>query len=161
MTRVAKDTSQSKSSGRGFCLVSHVDIYDVDVVLYCGDEKHCYDTLKKYCDKHIEYDVSHLYRDVLSYIDSIDNTSTNWCMYSFEKGKSDICLIVVEELDLQYSEDLGTLVHETLHAANYILSKRGVVDDKNGFESLTYLHEYIFKDFYNKIGEKQKKEEKK
>lgn len=159
MYTVVRDSPNTQRLGNcceHLCDHCHVDVYDDDVILYMGDQKDCYDTVRKYCQKNIGYNVDHLYKDIQKYIGSEDNTSNYWCMKSVEKNAFTVYLIVVDTLNLEDSEDIGTLVHETLHSANYILNEKGIVDDNSGFESLTYLHEYIFKHFYNKINKKHK-----
>lgn len=41
-------------------------------------------------------------------------------------------------------ENLGALCHECVHAANFILNDRGIKQDTNNDEALTYLAQWVF-----------------
>lgn len=51
-------------------------------------------------------------------------------------------LIWVEKYDLK---NLHVLMHECIHAANYVLHDRGVVTTTDNDEALAYLAEFVFK----------------
>ena len=124
----------------------HCEIYNCDIILYIGDQNRCIDNVEDFLKEKFKDDYKNIIDDLVHYIGSDENTSGDWCMSSFGKRNELTVIMVVSSLNSDI-DSITTLSHECIHAAMFILNQCGVYDDKMGFESLAYLHEYIFSNF--------------
>jgi len=125
----------------------YVDMYRVNVCLYVGDQSKMLDTAQRFFKKKLQRNYKNIIEDISHYVGSEDNTSQNWCMESFDRNNYLTVIICVENINSD-PETVVTLSHECLHAAFFIAHFCGIEDDGHGFESLVYLHERIFENFY-------------
>lgn len=139
------------------CILDSIDIYSSNIIYYYGPLDLCVNTLKKSLSKSRKKVRDTIVEDMQRYIGSPDNTSDCFCSPYDIDGSQWILIHVGDKYPLTDIFQLGSIMHECLHAAIFITRSRGVKDDNNGHEALVYLAEFIYTNFLNYIQKHYKK----
>ena len=141
-----KDVKRSKNK-KGYCFIDYIELYGSNIIYYYGHPSVCVSTLKKSLRKVKKIVRNEIIDYMQRYIGSPDNTSDYYCNEFIIDGSQWILIHVGNNDPLTNTFQLGTLLHECLHAAIDIARSRGIKDDNNGYEALVYLAEFIFTNF--------------
>ena len=136
---------------RGYCFIHKIKLYSTNLILYYGNPKDCLSIVKKSIKKLKKNVRDEVVDFLVRYIGGPDNTSPYFCTQLNVSDAEWIFIHVGDDECITNTEQLGTLLHECLHAAIYIARTRGIRDDNFGHEALVYLTEYIFTYFLDKI----------
>ncbi len=143
MKKVVKKFKNKKA----ICFLDFIDIYCSNILYYYGPPNLCVNTLKKVLSKTKKKIRNLIIDDMQRYIGGPDNTSDYFCEEYNIDGSQWILIHIGDRYNLTNIFQLGSIMHECLHAAIFIARSRGIKDDNNGHEALVYLAESIFTDF--------------
>lgn len=129
----------------------YIEMFFTEVILYLGKVSKIIKDISSYVKRNYQNESLLIIKELDKYITE-DPDAKYWCIsFNDDLKEHRVIICCVENLNVNDIDDLATFNHELLHAAIFICNELNIHDDKHGFETLVYLHEFIFRNFLKKI----------
>lgn len=133
------------------CYYQYIDIYNSHIIFYYGSRDKCVSTISKFLSHKDKKVKKEMVDDLKRYIGSPENTTDYFCTDYKIDSEQWILVCAGNSYDINDPIQLSSISHECLHATIFIARHKEFYEDEGHSEPITYLHDFIYQFFLEKI----------